>query len=56
MPHAQGDVAEEKRIFYVACSRAAEKLEISWSGPRSRFIPEHYEEVRDGLRPNTEGL
>ena len=45
MPHQNGDIAEEKRIFYVACSRAAEKLEISWSGPKSRFIPEHYEEI-----------
>ena len=44
LPHAQGEIAEEKRIFYVACSRAAETLDISWSGPRSRFIPEKYQE------------
>jgi DNA helicase-2/ATP-dependent DNA helicase PcrA len=38
MPHNQGELAEEKRIFFVACSRAAENLQISWSGARSMFL------------------
>jgi len=39
MPHAKGDLDEEKRIFFVACSRAAKRLYISYSGTPSRFIP-----------------
>jgi DNA helicase-2/ATP-dependent DNA helicase PcrA len=42
MPHRNGDLTEEKRIFFVAVSRAAKSLQISWSGPRSVFIPESY--------------
>jgi DNA helicase-2/ATP-dependent DNA helicase PcrA len=42
MPHRNGDLTEEKRIFFVAASRAAKSLQISWSGPRSVFIPESY--------------
>src|SRR5258708_3539956 len=38
MPHTQGELTEEKRIFFVACSRAAEHLHISWSGNRSMFL------------------
>lgn len=40
MPHEKGELAEESRIFFVACSRAAETLQISWSRNRSMFIPE----------------
>jgi DNA helicase-2/ATP-dependent DNA helicase PcrA len=48
MPHKDGELAEEKRIFFVACSRAALDLQISWSGNRSMFIPEKYfEEVEE---------
>jgi superfamily I DNA/RNA helicase len=38
MPHKNGELPEEKRIFFVACSRAAENLQISWSGNRSMFL------------------
>jgi DNA helicase-2/ATP-dependent DNA helicase PcrA len=38
MPHTQGELTEEKRIFFVACSRAAEYLRISWSGNISMFL------------------
>jgi superfamily I DNA/RNA helicase len=38
MPHKDGELTEEKRIFFVACSRAAENLQISWSGTRSMFL------------------
>src|ERR1700676_4562002 len=42
LPHKDGELSEERRIFFVACSRAAETLQISWSGSRSMFIPEKY--------------
>jgi superfamily I DNA/RNA helicase len=38
MPHQNGELAEEARIWYVACSRAAKYLQISWSGARSMFL------------------
>ncbi len=52
MPHKEGELPEEKRIFFVACSRAAEHLHISWSGNRTMFLEDRpfkiYEpELRD---------
>lgn len=47
MPHDNGELDEEKRIFFVACSRAAENLQISFSGPRSMFIQEYEEEIQE---------
>jgi superfamily I DNA/RNA helicase len=41
MPHDNGVLDEERRIFFVACSRAAEHLQISWSGNRSMFLNGH---------------
>lgn len=38
MPHKDGELTEEKRIFFVACSRAADNLQISWSKSRSMFL------------------
>ena len=38
MPHKDGEFLEEKRIFFVACSRAADTLDISYYGPRSEFL------------------
>jgi DNA helicase-2/ATP-dependent DNA helicase PcrA len=38
MPHKDGELPEERRIFFVACSRAAKSLQISWSGSRSMFL------------------
>lgn len=40
IPHAKGEEQEERCIFYVAVSRPAKKLQISYSGQRSRFIDE----------------
>lgn len=45
MPHQDGEFLEEKRIFYVACTRAADTLEISYYGPRSEFLNEFAEDV-----------
>jgi superfamily I DNA/RNA helicase len=41
MPHKDGEIAEERRIFFVACSRAAKKLQISWTGNRSEFLSDY---------------
>lgn len=38
MPHKDGELPEERRIFFVACSRAAKSLQISWSGNQSMFL------------------
>ena len=46
MPHKDGEILEEHRIFFVACSRAAQYLQISWSGNRSEFLNRYeYESV-----------
>ncbi len=58
MPHRDGELTEERRIFFVAASRAAETLQISWSGSRSMFLegreyenyePEESVEGSDGI-------
>jgi superfamily I DNA/RNA helicase len=41
MPHRDGEIAEERRIFFVACSRAAKYLQISWTGNRSEFLNDY---------------
>ena len=46
MPHADGEILEEKRIFYVACSRAADFLQISYDGNRSEFLNDFQEEIK----------
>ena len=50
LPHKDGELAEERRIFFVAASRAAKHLQISWSGNRSMFLEgrayENYESVQ----------
>jgi DNA helicase-2/ATP-dependent DNA helicase PcrA len=38
LPHAKGDLAEERRVFYVAISRAKDRLKISFTGNPSMFI------------------
>lgn len=49
VPHEKGDLHEERCIFYVAVSRPAKQLFISYSGQRSRFLDELDEELEDGL-------
>lgn len=46
MPHGDGDILEEKRIFFVACSRAADTLDISFYGSRSEFLNDFQEEIK----------
>jgi ATP-dependent DNA helicase UvrD/PcrA len=38
LPHLKGDDEEEKRIYFVACSRAAQRLHVSGNGVVSKFI------------------
>ena len=38
LPHIKGDLEEERRIFFVACSRAAKKLHVSANGVASELI------------------
>ncbi|VVB52920.1 ATP-dependent DNA helicase Rep [uncultured archaeon] len=45
MPHKNGELDEEKRIFFVACSRAAKSLHVSWSGPKTMFLEGHEYEI-----------
>ena len=40
MPHKDGELLEEARIFFVACSRAADTLDISFYGNPSQFLNE----------------
>lgn len=47
MPHKDGELTEERRIFFVACSRAAENLQISWSQSRSMFLEKYADQVRE---------
>jgi superfamily I DNA/RNA helicase len=41
MPHKEGEIGEERRIFFVACSRAAKTLNISFYGNASEFLLNH---------------
>lgn len=38
IPHKNGDAAEEERIWFVACSRAAKRLTITYTTSPSRYI------------------
>ena len=38
IPHAKGDYSEEKRIFFVAVSRAKDRLRVSFAGTPSHLI------------------
>ena len=45
MPHRDGEILEESRIFFVACSRAADELQISFSKNRSQFLNDFVEDI-----------
>lgn len=47
MPHKEGDLPEEQRIFFVACSRAADELQISFYKNRSQFLNDFVEEIEE---------
>jgi superfamily I DNA/RNA helicase len=46
LPHKDGELLEERRIFFVACSRAAKRLQISWSGSRSMFLDNYVDKIQ----------
>ena len=56
MPHADGELAEEKRIFYVACTRAADFLHISFSGGRSMFLNDFENQIIDLSKESNDGV
>jgi superfamily I DNA/RNA helicase len=33
------DVQQERCLLFVACTRARERLRVSWSGPASELLP-----------------
>ncbi|SDE37052.1 UvrD-like helicase C-terminal domain-containing protein [Streptomyces griseoaurantiacus] len=35
----EADLLRERCLLFVACTRAREALSVSWSGPRSPFLP-----------------
>lgn len=47
MPHKDGEFVEEKRIFFVAASRAADSLSISYWGNRSEFLDGFISEIEE---------
>ncbi len=42
LPHKRGQIMEERRIFYVACTRAAKTLTVSFFGVPSVFLKDVY--------------
>jgi len=42
LPHKRGQLAEERRIMYVALTRAAKTLTVSFSGTPSVFLKDVY--------------
>jgi len=45
MPHKDGELLEEHRIFFVACSRAADELQISFTKSRSQFLNDFVDKI-----------
>jgi superfamily I DNA/RNA helicase len=45
MPHKDGELLEEQRIFFVAVSRAADTLQISYTKNLSQFLNDFREDV-----------
>ncbi len=45
LPHKEGELEEEKRIFFVAASRAADELQISFTKNRSQFLNDFVEDI-----------
>ena len=47
MPHKDGEIKEEARIFYVAATRAADFLHISYSGHHSMFLEPFKDKIQN---------
>lgn len=50
LPHVDGDLPEERRIFFVACSRAAKELHISWHNNPSMFIVKWSDQFKTAVK------
>jgi superfamily I DNA/RNA helicase len=46
LPHKDGELAEESRIFFVGASRAADELQISYNGNRSQFLNQFVDKIQ----------
>ena len=54
-PHPKGEPKEEKRIYFVAISRAIETLRISFAGTPSPYLRKYLtDEILDKLREHAE--
>ena len=49
MPHKNGEGAEEARIFFVACSRAAKELHISFYDSISQYLLNYEDKVQEHI-------
>jgi superfamily I DNA/RNA helicase/intein/homing endonuclease len=47
LPHKDGELNEERRIFFVGCSRAADELQISFTENHSQFLNDFREEIEE---------
>lgn len=47
MPHRDGNILEERRIFFVAATRAAKTLNISFYGNHSEFLNDYVDKIED---------
>ena len=45
LPHKDGEIAEEKRLWFVACSRAAQTLNISFYDNPSEFLSNYQDRI-----------
>jgi DNA helicase-2/ATP-dependent DNA helicase PcrA len=52
LPHRDGEINEERRIWFVGCSRAAKYLEVSYFGSRSEFLNNYIDKIQINLADN----
>jgi superfamily I DNA/RNA helicase len=46
LPHCNGEIGEERRLFFVMCSRAAKTLNISFYKHRSEFLNNYVDRIQ----------
>ncbi|MDA4130452.1 MAG: ATP-dependent helicase [Thaumarchaeota archaeon] len=56
MPHKDGEPAEENRIFFVACSRAAKELHISYYKSLSQYLKNYRDRIVDESEEKENGF
>lgn len=55
MPHKEGELGEEARIFFVACSRAAKELHISFYKSISMYLLKYQDRVIEFKKEKEDG-